>query len=110
MTNELRFEYNATDEEIRAWMDAEIIRLGDLFNGFEITWHQYSDFEYSVDLWSEVKNPSIRLDMPHGRHLIIGKVCDRCGYDPIPILQSEGRKLYYKLKNDYPVKRELWRN
>lgn len=104
----LKYTENATDEEIRAWMDAEIARLGDLFREFEITWHR-NEFVFWVEIWSETKNPQLSLSAPHGRGLKVGEVCDRYGYDPIGILQKEGRRLYHRLKNDYPVHRDLRR-
>jgi len=109
MTDELKFECLVSDREIRAWMDAEIARLGELFKGFEITWCHYDDFKYSVDLWSETKNPVVLLSDPHGHCLTIGTVFDRYGFDPIEVLQREGRKLYHQLKKDYPVRRILGR-
>lgn len=107
--NKLNFDYYVSDAEIREWMDAEIVRLGELFKGFEITWYQCDDFVFAVEVWSETKNPSLRLNEPHGRHLVVGRVQDRYGYDCISVLQREGRKLYHLLNKDYPVHRDLGR-
>lgn len=105
----LKYTANATDKEIREWMDAEIVRLGDLLKGFEITWHR-SEFVYWIEIWSEVKNPQLQLNFPHGRSVKVGEVRDRYGYDPVEILQREGRKLYHRLKKDYPIHRDLRRS
>lgn len=106
---ETKYQVNATDAEIREWMDAEIKRLGELFKGFEITWHR-NEFVYWVELWSETKNSPPNLQDPHGRHFNVGEVVDRYGLDPIGIVQHEGRKLYHRLKKDYPVHRDLRRS
>lgn len=103
-----QYQVNATDDEIRAWMDAEIVRLGDLFKGFELTWHR-NEFTYWVELWSQTKDPSRSLNEPHGCHFNVSEITDSYGFDVLGTIQNEGRKLYHRLRKDYPVVRDLGR-
>lgn len=107
MVNKLSYEACVTEEEIRAWMDDEIVRLGDWFNGFEISWHRTGYFYIGqLFLWSESKYDCGKVSHPYGSGLLIGEARDVFG-SYLPIIQSEGRKLYYKLKKDYSVRRDL---
>ena len=107
---ELKYTVNATDEEIREWMDAEIARLGEWFDHFLITWHRTGNYCYGqLYLWSESKYDYGKLNHPFGRGLMLGEAYDTDGLY-LPAIQEEGRKLYYRLKNDYHIRRDLGRN
>lgn len=104
---DIKLEVNVPDEELRAWMDAEIARLGKWFDRFEITWHRTGNFRYGqLYLRSETKYDNGRLNHPYGRGVLVAEVKDEDGLW-LPIIQREGRKLYHKLKKDYPVHRDL---
>lgn len=96
------------DEEIRAWMDTEIARLGEWFDGFTICWCNTGDFRFGqLYLWSEQKYDRGRPSgHPWGRGKMLCEIRDDAGLW-LPTVQSEGRKLYYRLKKDYPVRRDL---
>lgn len=97
------------DEEIRAWMDAEIVRLGDLFRGFEVTWHNTGDYRFGqLYLWSEANHVSDSLNQPWGKGFMLCEVRDDDG-NYLPTIQAEGRKLYHRLKKDYVIHRDLGR-
>lgn len=96
-------DFAVSEEDLRAWMDGEIIRLGEWFEGFEITWHR-DDVRHWVEIWSEAKrDPAVRL---YGRGLMVGEIYDSEGLS-LPAIQEAGRKLYYSLRKDYPIKRNL---
>lgn len=105
---ELKFENCATDEEIRAWMDAEIVRLGDVFKGFEITWHR-NEVLHWLEIWSESRATFCNANDSVGKGLCVGEVFSNEDWLALPIIQHEGRKLYHRLKKDYPVHRDLGR-
>ena len=103
---ELQFEFDVTDDEIRPWMDAEIVRLGEWLKNFTITWH-CNEFRYWLEIWSESKTNFIRSSDPVGKCFRIGEVASNEGWLALPVIQHEGRKLYHRLKKDYPVVRDL---
>ena len=93
------------DEEIRDWMDAETKRLGDRLKGFEITW-SYDDKTRWLTI-SSVTPTTICPESKYGISLNVGEIKDPYG-EHLPLIQSEGRKLYYRLRKDYPsVYRDL---
>lgn len=99
-----------SDVEIRSWMDSEVARLGEWFDHFLITWHNSGNYAYGqLYLWSEAKYDYGKMNHPYGR----GKMLAEC-YEPnglwLETIQVEGRKLYHRLKKDYPVVRDLGRN
>ena len=95
------------DEEIRAWMDAEIARMGEWFREFTITWSRTGNYQYGqLYLWSESKYDCGKMNHPYGKGLMLCEVHDAEGLW-LPTIQTEGRKLYHKLKRFYPVRRDL---
>ena len=104
--NELKFEYDVTYEEVRKWMDAEIVRLGEWFREFTITWHR-NEVCHWLEIWSESKTTFRNCNEPVGRGFRVGVVDTDEDWRAVPIIQHEGRKLYYRLKKDYPVVRDL---
>lgn len=105
---EYELKFNVTEEELRAWMDAEIVRLGGSFNGFDITWHRDERIHW-LELWSNATADHRAANAPFGKCIRIGVVPTDESWVAVPILQQEGRKLYHKLRKDYPVKRDLGR-
>ena len=106
---ECTFERYIEETAIRDWMDNEISRMGEWFRNFEITWHNSGDYRWGqLYLWSTSKPDCGRLNHPFGSGLMIGEAYDENG-NYIHKLQDEGRKLYYSLKKDYTVKRDLGR-
>lgn len=96
------------DEEIRAWMDAELVRLGEWFREFEISWGR-NETHYYLTVWSQAKRDcSGSLNQPWGKGFDVAWVADS-DEDEILLLQSEGRKLYYRLKGQYIIHRDLGR-
>lgn len=104
MTHELDM---MPDEEIRAWMDVELVRLGDWFRDFEISWGR-NETHHCLTVWSHAKPDYDGMNHPYGKGLDVAKVADPDGLS-LPLIQSEGRKLYYRLKREYPVHRDLGR-
>lgn len=102
----MEFEFLKTDEEIRAWMDAEMIRLGAWFREFTLTWHRNERIHW-LELWSESKGDLSRSGVPGGKSIRIGEVSTDEDWIAVPVLQQEGRKLYYRLHKHYLVKRDL---
>ena len=102
----LRFEHAATDEEIRAWMDGEITRLGEWFREFTITWHR-NEVLHWLEIWSESKNTLRYGGAPGGKCFCVGEVFSDEEWLALPVIQHEGRKLYHRLKKNYPVHRDL---
>ena len=100
------FERCATDEEVRAWMDAEISRLGDQFKGFELTWHR-SERLFWLEIWSEsTTDPRVAPELL-GHVLRVGEVATTEDWVAVPIIRVEGRKLYFQLRKDYRIQRDL---
>lgn len=108
MMTDVKFEVNATDEEIRTWMDAEIVRLGEWFRDFTITWHRNERYHW-LEMWSNSMSDFSIASNPVGKGFRIGVVPTNEDWMAVPVLQQEGRKLYYCLKKDYPVTRDLSR-
>ena len=96
------------DEEIRGWMDAEMARMGDWFRDFEISWGRNETHHY-LTVWSHAKPDFGRMNHPFGKGLDVAWVADPDG-ESLPLIQSEGRKLYYRLKGQYVIHRDLGRN
>lgn len=106
MTSELKYEPIVTDEEICEWMDGELVRLGDCFKGFEISLCR-NETHHFLTVWSMANlSPNGCMNQPWGKGFDVGKVVDSFG-ESIPLLQHEGRKLYHRLKKDYPIHRDL---
>lgn len=97
--------YHLTEDELRAWMDAELVRLGSWSHGFEISWHSDEDF-YSLELWSLSSLAS--GDHPYGAGKTVLTIRDSTG-SRLPEIQRAGRKLYYQLRNTYKVHKDLGR-
>lgn len=108
MNTEFEMDFLVSDKEIRAWMDAEIVRLGEWFKSFTITWHRNGKIHW-LELWSESAGDLSRSGIPAGKNIRIGEISTDEDWIPLPILQHEGRKLYHKLKKDYVVHRDLGR-
>ena len=87
------------DEEIRAWMNEELIRLEDRFLEFEITWH-CDDKAHWLEIASKIHPGTYCLPL-FGKILRVGTVAEANGAS-LPLIQSEGRKLYHRLKKDFP--------
>lgn len=102
-------EYLVTDEELRSWMDSEVVRMGEKFEKFELTWER-NEIEHFLMIYSNSKMPKEPYNdlshYPFGRGLEIVEVADRDGFS-LPVIQAAGRKLYYSLRKDYPVKRDF---
>ena len=103
------FKWLLSDAEIRSWMDSEIVRLGEWFDRFSITWYYSGNHAYGqLYLWSESKCDYGKMNHPYGK----GKMLAEC-HDPnglwLETIQAEGRKLYHRLKKDYPIARDLGR-
>lgn len=97
--------YHMTEDELRAWMDAELVRLGSWFRGFEISWHSDEDF-YSLEVWS--LSSLVPGDHPYGAGKTVLTIRDTTGFC-LPEIQKAGRKLYYQLRNTYKVHKDLGR-
>ena len=100
---EFELIWDVTEDEIRAWMDSEIARLGKLFDNFTITWHRDENYHW-VEIWCNTICPE--KTHIYGELLRVVETLDPDGLS-LPIIQQAGRKLYYKLRKDYPVNREL---
>lgn len=104
MMRKIEYIEKATENEVREWMNQETARLGDWLTEFIIMWYCNST-KYWLEIWSQTR--ATRLNEKSGRHLTIGEVLTNEDWLALPIIQSKGRKLYYLLKNDFPVKRDL---
>ena len=104
MQSQIEYIELADEDEVRKWMNKEIARLGRQFDGFEITWSR-DESKHWLEIWSKVKG--FELNGPSGLILRIGEALTDEDWQVIPIIQAEGRKLYYKLRKEYRVKRNL---
>lgn len=97
--------YHLTEDELRAWMKSELVRLGSWSRGFEISWHSDED-SYSLELWS--LSSLAPGDHPYGAGKTVLTIRDTTG-SCLPEIQRAGRKLYYQLRNTYKVHKDLGR-
>lgn len=97
--------YHMTEDELRSWMDAELVRLGPWSCGFEISWHSDED-SYSLEVWS--LSSFAPGDHPYGAGKIVLTIRDTTG-SCLTEIQKAGRKLYYQLRNTYKVHKDLGR-
>ena len=100
-----QMDFLVTEDELRTWMDREIERLGKWFKEFVITWSRNA-----THYWLEIDSATIIdkncLNHPYGQCCKVCEAADIYG-DSMPTIQSEGRKLYYKLRHDYSIRRDL---
>lgn len=96
----------ATESEVRKWMKKEAVRLGDWLTGFVVTWDR-NETKHWLEVRSETRANMTKPSERYGRLLKIGEVLTSEDWVALPLIQSEGRKLYYRLRNDFPVKRDL---
>lgn len=95
-----------TESEVREWMMKETVRLGDWLTGFTVTWHR-NETKHWLEIWSETRANMTKPSERYGRQLKIGEVLTSEDWIALPLIQSEGRKLYYRLRNDFPLRRDL---
>lgn len=94
------------DTEICEWMDGEIERLGEWFDGFEITWDN-NETHHRLMLYSCNKIDKDYLLHPYGCGLELARIEDVIGTS-LPTIQSAGRQLYFRLRKKYPsIHRDL---
>lgn len=101
----MQYQIELSDGEIRAWMDHEIIRLGNWFTTFCITWHRNEQYHWA-EITSETKLGSPGDMRPFGSTLRLGDIADSEG-ESLPSIQHEARRLWYRLRKDYPIYRDL---
>ena len=95
-----------TEDEVRKWMKKETVRLGDWLTGFTVTWHR-NETKHWMEIWSETRVSMTKPSERYGRQLRIGVVPTNEDWVALPIIQHKGRQLYFRLRNDFPVKRDL---
>lgn len=111
MTNDVAiYEKLETEDSIRRFIDKQIACMGDNLVGFEITWCQTKT---TIDLViGSVGKPLTRdearvglkeqdFTKRFGRSITVGYIKDPDGIC-LDVIQKEGRKLYYRLRKDYP--------
>lgn len=95
-----------SDAELTAWMDAEVERLGEHCGGFELTWHRDERYHW-LEMWSLAELSSDHPSLT-GSCIRIMQACDGYGAS-LDAICAEGRRLYYQLRRDYRIRRNLGR-
>ena len=114
-TKKFDIHWTATQAEIRHWMQKESERMGDWLDTFVISWTYFGDEEiYRIELCSEVSMKLVRRAQAEGRLrdcrfgtiLCLAYIRDNTG-ECLPAIKAEGDTLYYALRKDFHIKRNL---
>lgn len=99
------------DEEIRSFISSEKKRLGDMLQGFSITWCR-TETEYYLELYSEGSQPPLENHpWPYGTGFRLGRTPIMVqGQETLSQLQQAGRAFYYLWRGEIQnLKRDLSR-
>lgn len=104
----------ATDEEIRTFVSNEKERLGDLLQGYAVSWCR-TETEYHLELSSEARQGNMEFNpetpWPFGTGFIMGRtlmIVD--GEDMLDQVMKAGREFYFQWRKDIPgLRRDLGR-
>lgn len=97
-TKKFDIHWTATQAEIRHWMQKESERMGNWLDTFVISWAYIGDEEiYRLELCSEASMKLVRRAQAEGR-------LRDCRFGTI---KAEGDTLYYALRKDFHIKRNL---
>lgn len=114
-TKKFDIHWTATQAEIRHWMQKESERMGDWLDTFVISWTHIGDEEiYRLELSSEASMKLVRRAQAEGRLrdcrfgtiLCLAYARDNTG-ECLSTIKAEGDTLYYALRKDFHIKRNL---
>lgn len=114
-TQKFDVHWMVNQTEIRQWMQKESKRMGAWLNLFTITWAYLGDEGiYQLELRSNTNTGLVRQAQMEGRlssclfgmGLPLAYIRDDTG-ECLSTLRAEGNTLYYALRKDFKVKREL---
>lgn len=95
------------DDQIRQWIREQLQQMGNAVETMVLTWGKTrTEYVLEIVLTGERRNAPecLGIGQKTSHHLKIGHV-NACEYDALNKLSMEGRRLYFRLRKEFPMLR-----